>query len=262
MSIIHILNGDSTRHSFGQTGLEGDALVWHEVLSEGPLEGDISSGSFWKARSEWISKTFNESPENYQRKMLGMLSKLSEFYDEINLWFEFDLHCQVNLIGLMTYMAKKTDLSAPAIYLICPADYPGKKNFMGMGELTGAELEYLYDNIRVRLNEADFVIAGEAWDVYVTHDADKLKAYLDETVFWGNLHLLKPALEAHLERLQVNEHGLNYIEQKLLDIYNYGIKAKPEIYQRFWSTEKIYGLGDSEIDIYLNRLKEKGLITL
>lgn len=261
MSTLHILNGDSTLYSFEQTGLEGDAVVWREVLSEGPLEGDISSGNFWKARSEWIAKTFHETPANYKAKMLATLSKLNESYDEINLWFEFDLHCQVNLIGAMTYMQQKTDLSAPAIYLICPADYPGKENFMGMGELTGEELEYLYDNIRVELSEADFVTAGEAWDVYVTHDARKLKAYLDETDFWGNLHLLKPALEAHLKRLQVNEHGLNYIEQKLLDIYNYGIKTKPEIYLRFWSTEKIYGLGDAEIDIYLNRLKEKALIT-
>ncbi|HWZ15608.1 MAG TPA: DUF1835 domain-containing protein [Mucilaginibacter sp.] len=260
MNILHILNGDSTRYSFEQTGLAGDTVVWHEVLSEGPVQEDISSGSFWKARSEWISESFHETPENYQAKMLATLSTLSEPYDEINLWFEFDLHCQVNLIGAMTYMQQKTDLSAPAIYLICPADYPGKENFMGMGELTGEELEYLYDNIRVRLSETDFVIASEAWDVYVTRDVDKLKAYLAETDFWGNLHLLKPALEAHLRRLQVNEHGLNYIEQKLLEIYNYGIKTKPEIYLRFWSTEKIYGLGDAEIDIYLNRLKEKGLI--
>ncbi|MDB5131538.1 MAG: hypothetical protein JWR02_1287 [Mucilaginibacter sp.] len=261
MSILHIVNGDSTLHGFKQTGLEGDAVVWHEILSEGPLEEDISSGSFWKTRSEWITKTFHETPENYQAKMLATLSALSEPYNEINLWFEFDLHCQVNLMGAMTYMQQKTDLSAPAIYLICPADYPGKENFMGMGELTGEELEYLYDNIRTRLSEADFIIAAEAWNTYVTHDAEKLKAYLSETDFWGNLHLLKPALEAHLERLQVNENGLNYIEQKLLDIYNYGIKTKPEIYQRFWSTEKIYGLGDSEIDIYLEKLRNKKLIS-
>ncbi|MDP9048967.1 MAG: DUF1835 domain-containing protein [Bacteroidota bacterium] len=262
MNIIHILNGDATLHSFEQTGLEGETVVWREVLSEGPLEENISSGSFWTTRSEWICKTFNETTENYQQKMLDLLPALSEPFDEINLWFEFDLHCQANLLGLMSYMKQKTDLSAPAIFLICPAAYPGKENFMGLGELTGEELEYLYDNTRVQLSEIDFIIASEAWRVYVSHDAGKLKAWLNKTAFWGNLPLLKPALEAHLKRLEVNQNGLNYIEQKLLDIYNYGVKTKPEIYQRFWSTEKIYGLGDSQIDIYLNRLKEKGLITL
>jgi hypothetical protein len=262
MSILHILNGDSTLNSFEQTGLEGDILVWREVLSEGPLEENITSSNFWKNRQEWICKSFNETAEGYQEKMLNQLASLSEPYDEINLWFEFDLHCQVNLIGVMTYLKQKTDLSLPAIYLICPADFPGKENFMGMGELNGEELEYLYDNMRIQLSEVDFILAEEVWSIYVSHDVEKLKKYLKTTDFWGSLHLLKPALEAQLKRLWVNEKGLNYIEQKLLDIYNTGLKTKFEIYNAFWTTEKIYGMGDLQIDIYLNRLQEKGLISL
>ncbi|HWZ04055.1 MAG TPA: DUF1835 domain-containing protein [Mucilaginibacter sp.] len=262
MSILHILNGDSTAISFEETGLDGDILVWREVLSEGPVEEDVTSASFWRNRSEWICKGVNETPENYQHNVLDQLAKLEEAYDEINLWFEFDLHCQVNLIGVMTYLNQKTDLSSPAIYLICPADFPGKENFMGMGELSADELEYLYDNIRVQLSEMDFLLAGEAWRVYVSQNVEKLIEFLKTTEFWGNMHLLKPALEAQLKRLLVNEKGLNYIEQKLLDIYNIGLRTKHEIYGIFWKTEKIYGMGDLQIDIYLNRLQEKGLIKL
>jgi hypothetical protein len=262
MNILHVLNGDSTLCGFEQTGLDGDTMVWREVLSEGPLEENIASGSFWKNRQQWICGSFKETPEGYEEKVLDQLSKLSETYDEINLWFEFDLHCVVNLLGVMNYLEQKTDLSLPAVYLICPADFPGKENFKGMGELNGEELEYLYDNIRVQLSEVDFIIAAEAWGVYVNHDVEKLQAYLRETNFWGSMHLLKPALEAQLRRLQLNENGLNYVEQKLLDIYNYGIKTKQQIYLRFWETEKIYGMGDMEIDIYLHRLMDKKLITL
>ena len=214
MNTLHILNGDSTLFSFKETGLDGDTMVWREVLSEGPLEENISSGSFWRARSQWITQSFTETPDGYQEKMVDQLSKLTEPYDEINLWFEFDLHCQVNLLGAMNYLKQQADLSSPAIYLICPADFPGKENFMGMGELSGEELEYLYDNIRVQLSAIDFVIAAEVWAIYVSRDAEKLKEYINTTHFWGSLHLLKPALEAQLKRLQVNENGLNYVEQK------------------------------------------------
>jgi hypothetical protein len=255
MRILHILNGDSTLQSFEQTGLEGDILVWREVLSEGPLEEDISSGSFWRNREEWISQSFDETPGAYQEKMLDKLSQLGEPWDEINLWFEFDLHCQANLLGVMTYLKQKTDLSTPAIYLICPADFPGKENFMGMGELTAEELEYLYDNIRLQLSDMDFIIAAGAWNIYVSRNAEKLKEYLGQTDFWGSLHFLKPALEAQLRRLQVNKNGLNYVEQKLLDIYHSGIKTRHGIYGAFWKTEKIYGMSDLQIDIYLNKLK-------
>ncbi len=254
MNTLHILNGDSTLFSFKETGLDGDTMVWREVLSEGPLEENISSGSFWRARSQWITQSFTETPDGYQEKMVDQLSKLTEPYDEINLWFEFDLHCQVNLLGAMNYLKQQADLSSPAIYLICPADFPGKENFMGMGELSGEELEYLYDNIRVQLSAIDFVIAAEVWAIYVSRDAEKLKEYINTTHFWGSLHLLKPALEAQLKRLQVNENGLNYVEQKLLDIYNYGFKTRPEIYRKFWETEKIYGMGDMELDIYLQKI--------
>lgn len=260
MNILHILNGDATLRGFEQTGLDGGVMVWREVLSQGPLEEDISSAHFWRTREEWIGKAFKETSANYQSKMLDQLTLLSEPYDEINLWFEFDLHCQANLLGVIAYLQQKADLSAPAIYLICPNDFPGKADFRGMGELNGEELEYLYDNIREQLSAADIKIALQAWKVYVSRNAELLNEFIANTDFWGSLHYLKPALEAQLKRLQVNEQGLNYIEQKLLEIYNYGVRTKPEIYLEFWKTEKIYGMGDTEIDIYLKNLSEAGLI--
>lgn len=260
--ILHVLNGTSTLHGFEQTGLEGDTMVWHEVLSEGPIEENIASAHFWKKRSEWISKTFGENLYEYISKVEQPLSQLYEPYHEINLWFEFDLHCQANMLGVIEMLSKHTDLSEPNIFLICPDSFPGKDNFRGMGQLNGHQLEYLFDNIRVQLGEPDFVIAAEAWQAYATYTADELAQYLNQNNYWANLHLLKPALQAHLKRLRVNENGLNYVEQKLLDIYNNGVGNKYGIYQTFWREDKIYGMGDLEIDIYLKRLVEKGVMEI
>jgi hypothetical protein len=262
MNILHILNGDSTAHTFGETGLEGDVLVWREVLSEGPLIENITSGEFWRDRAEWIGDTFKEGPEGYQQSVLNELARLEEPYDEINLWFEFDLHCQVNMLGVMNYLKQKTDLSRPAIFLICPDDYPGKEDFRGMGELTADELEYLYDNIRTQLSQIDFIVAAEAWSVYVSRNAEILKNYIGQNSFWGSLHCLKPALAAQLKRIPVNEKGLNYIEQKLLGVYQNGYHTWPEILSVFWQTEKIYGMGDLEVNMYLQKLIRRGLISL
>jgi hypothetical protein len=260
--VLHILNGDATLYSFEQTGLEGDIMVWREVLSEGPLEENIASGSFWRKRSEWIGQNFDEVPGDYEEKVINQLSKLSEPYQEFNLWFEFDLHCQINMLGVILMLSKRTDLSAPAIYLISPDSYPGIADFKGMGELDESQLEYLYDNIRVQLGEPDFVIAAEAWRYYINNEAEQLNDWLNESNYWGNLHHLKKALQAHVKRLQVNETGLNHIEQTLFDIYKSGITDKTAIYQAFSQTDKIYGMGDMELDIYLNHLKDKELIDL
>lgn len=251
---LHILNGDSTLQSFEQTGIEGDVLVWREVLSEGPVEENIASGHFWKKREEWMNEP------GYDEQVLQPLSKLSEPYEEFNLWFEFDLHCQINMLGVIMLLSKHTDLSTPAIYLICPDSFPGMDNFRGMGELNEEQLEYLYDNIRVQLGEPDFFVAAEVWKIYTGRNVEKLKKYIAENTYWGNLHCLKKALEAHVKRLEVNAAGLNYIEQKLLDIYNSGTKTRQAIYNAFWQTEQIYGMGDLELDIYLERLKGMGLM--
>ena len=257
MKILHVLNGDSTLVGFKQTGLDGDIMVWREVLSEGPLEINIGGAHFWETRSEWICKTFDDNPEAYQRDMIDQLAVLSKPHDEINLWFEYDLHCQSNMLGVMNYLKQQTDLSGPAIYLICPGEFPGKPNFGGMGELNGKEQLYLYNTIRTQLSEVDFVIAAETWEMYVKHDAEHLKQYLAKTRFWGCMHWLKTALEAHLQRLLVNANGLNHIEQKLLDIYNMGITDQIGICTEFWKTDKIYGLGDLEVGLYLDKLKQK-----
>ena len=260
--ILHILNGDATLMGFEQTGLEGDIMVWREVLSEGPLEENIASGGFWKKRSDWIGKSFGEGPDDYEEKVINQLSRLNEPYKEFNLWFEFDLHCQVNMLGVIMMLSKMTDLSSPAIYLICPETYPGMDDFRGMGELNGEQLDYLYDNNRVQLGEPDFFVAAEVWKIYTNNKAAELKKYLAENNYWGNLHCLKNALQAHLKRLELNKDGLNYIEQKLLDIYHSGIHNRLGIYKAFWQDGKIYGMGDMEIDIYLNRLTQSRKIDI
>jgi hypothetical protein len=260
-SALHILNGDSTAYVFKDSGLDGDLLVWREVLSQGPLVEDISLSAFWEARSKWICGSFNETPDQYDEKVIKPLEKLNNIYDEVTLWFEFDLHCQVNMLGVLVMMLKHTDLSIPKTYLVCPNECIGVEDFRGMGQLTGGQLEGLYDN-RSQLSDWDFALALQAWKLYVSSDDAALEKWINETTFWGSLHLLKPALQAHLKRVRVNANGLNYIEQSLLDIYNSGIKTKPAIYKAFWKTEKIYGMGDLEIDIYLKALAARQLITI
>jgi hypothetical protein len=78
------------------------------------------------------------------------------------------------------------------------------------------------------------------------------------TTDFGNLCLLKPALEAHLLRFPAT--GLNYIEELLLKIINSGLSKNAEIYAKFWELAPIYGMTDFQIDYYLKKLKAKELI--
>ncbi|RFZ82794.1 DUF1835 domain-containing protein [Mucilaginibacter terrenus] len=258
---LHILNGDATLTGFNQAGIDGDVMIWREALSEGPVILNVDSAEFWQLRSDWVCSTFNETPENYHTGMIVPLEMLNEPYEEINLWFEFDLHCQVNLLAVMMLLRQQTNLSQPAVYLISPNEFPGVNNFNGMGELDGEQLDYLYDNIRLQLSDYDFTLAAEAWKLYIIGDKALLEQWLIETPFWGNMHNLKAAMQAQVQRLHVDSEGLNHIHHKLLAIYNAGYNQKGDICRQFWQTEKIYGMGDAQLDIYLQQLVDKGLIT-
>lgn len=257
-TVLHILNGDDTLTGFNDTGLDGDVLVWREVFSEGPLSETLNA-DFWTDRELWIVQAFEDAPERYQQLVLRELEKLNTPYAEINLWFEFDLHCQVNLLGVMQILKQKVDLSEKAIYLISPDSYPGMDDFRGMGQLNGEQLENVFDN-RLQLTDYDFTIAAEAWQLYIGNDAERIQQWLNDTPFWGSLHNLKPALQAHVKRLHTNEQGLTFIEAKLLHLYQNGIISKNDLYRAFWQQNVIYGMGDMELDIYFNKLKFKGLI--
>ena len=260
MAILHILNGDATLASFNETGLDGEVLVWREVFSEGPLATKLDV-DFWNAREAWVTSVFEDKPERYREMVVEPLSILNEPYDEITLWFEFDLHCQVNLLGVMQLLKQQVDLTAPDVYLVCPDSFPGIDDFRGMGQLNGEQLEDLYD-ARLHLTEYDFIIAAEAWQKYILFNADALQQWIDTTPFWGSLHLLKPALQAQVKRLQVNEQGLNYIEHTLLLLYQSGLTNPADIYEAFGKELPVYGMGNMELDIYLKRLQEKHLIKL
>ena len=42
-NILHILNGDSTAQIMEKSSLEGDVIVWREMLCDGPLQKDVGS---------------------------------------------------------------------------------------------------------------------------------------------------------------------------------------------------------------------------
>lgn len=250
---LHILNGDSTFHIFKGTGLTGDVLVWREMLSEGP----VSAQNLWETRSKWINEVYNEALIGYQEKVLNTVQKLKELdqYEELVLWFEYDLFCQINLIGILNILNQNTQL--PNIYLICPAEIEGMPDFRGLGELNSSQLLDLWPT-RVKLNKSDLEFASEAWDLYVANNPIAIETFLNRD--FGQLPLLKNALRAHLLRFPKAPKQLNHIEETLLQIINSGIRSKPAIYQAFWSKEPIYGMGDLQIDHVLDQLQAKGEI--
>jgi hypothetical protein len=194
----------------------------------------------------------------YNQKVIYEFNRLKSCpqYDEVIMWFKFDLYCQINLIFLLDFLNKR-DLGTTKISLICPDSHPKYSDFRGMGQLTPAELSELILE-RVTLDKVDLEFASLAWRTYADGDKQEMEKLLSSS--FGNLDKLKPALQAHLNRFPDEETGLNTIDELLIRITNSGITSRSEIYNEFWKTTAIYGMGDAQIDTCLKELINKNLI--
>ncbi|SMO39638.1 DUF1835 domain-containing protein [Solitalea koreensis] len=243
--MLHILNGDLLLKPFKHTHLPGEILIWRECMAEGPISTDDKQ--FWELRAKFISETYHSSPTEYSAKFLRQLHKLdhAKKYNEINLWFEFDLFCQVNM--LCTLEVIKSKKTSAAIYWVTPVQSSADDYFTGYGSLNSADLLKLFQNRR-KLSPKDLDFFSELWKAYQTEDIKKIKNLINST----DLPFVKEVFAAHLERLP--QYGKpTRIEKKLQQIIDAGITNEMEICKRFWETESIYGYGDLQVIHALNQ---------
>lgn len=261
MYTLHILNGDATAYSFRKSGIAGDTLVWREVLSEGPAPGDLSEEEFWRVRFEWLGKTYKEREEELESKVGGERAKLEQFRDfnEVVLWFEHDLVCQVNLIYLLSFFAGQP-AGSTTLSMVSINSHPEVPNFKGLGELSPEQLAKLYPGKTI-VTGNHLQTAKRAWKAYASNDPAKIEELLNTDI--TALPFLRETLQAHLQRFPSKENGLNRIEKKLLEI---GLESTPawekeKVLAKFWETEGIYGMGDVQVLGYMEDLSPDLLTT-
>ncbi|MDQ3291407.1 MAG: DUF1835 domain-containing protein [Bacteroidota bacterium] len=258
--MLHILNGDGMAKSFKQAAIPADDyLIWREILFEGPIVEHRSPVDFWQARQHYISHTYHEAPTTYVLQVTTEVKRLDTYnqHDEVVLWFEHDLLCQVNLLYLLHWFAQK-NLKNTTLSLVCIGSHPEKPDFKGLGELSPEQLAALFPQRQV-LTPADLALGDRGWQAYAAPTPESIINFLQEEDF-TNLPLLPNALRAHLTRFPSIQNGLNAIEQLLLEIITERQPANIELFVEFWNRTSLFGLGDDQIENYLKELEQANLI--
>lgn len=251
---LHILNGDGTAGGFSESNMQGDVIVWREMLCEGPVNEMSVPEAFWEERKKYLSRFGGKKAEDfYTNHVLSEIKRLraAEDYDEIILWFEFDLFCQVNLLFLLSWFHLQSESNSHEIYLVCPKDHPEIENFMGMGQLSPTQLEGLFET-RIKLGDDDLATGHQVWKAYQAKDPRILESLLSTD--FGPLDCLKNAILLHLERFPSIATGLSRIERKLLGFLEHQPQTFGEIFNKFCKEESGYGFGDLQIKKSLENL--------
>ena len=246
MATLHIVNGSGTASTFKHAQLEGEMLIWNEAMALGPVNAGISSDTFWNMRAQYFDQ--KNVHTSYAQLMGPELQKVQAPipYDSINLWFEHDYFCQINMMAVLTWLQHY--YTVPSVYLICISEFPGIENFRGLGQLEPKHFRELWPQ-RVQLNSSDLAYAKAAWEWYsAPSPLNNIEAPCP-TVFkyWPR------AMRLHLERFP-GENGLNKLQSWVLEVisqHNYSFK---QLMRHLLLNQSDWGFGDLQYQEIISNL--------
>jgi len=250
--MLHIHNGDSTAGTARAAQIPGEHLAWREALVCGPAPSGLSQDDFIKTRAQHLAQAYDVPLEKCEAELRAMHETLAGFsqHDEVVLWFEHDLFCQVQLIYLLNWFAGR-DLRHTRLSLVCINEFPGVQPFQGLGQLDEQQLHSLFP-ARSAITPGQLELAVRSWEAYSSPDARPLLALLRSDT--SALPFLHEALTRHLQRFPSTRNGLGRIENTALSLVPAGYSKFRSLFPAFSRRESAYGFGDAQLYISLEAM--------
>lgn len=252
-SLLHITNGDSSTQRLQSLKLKGDIITWREMLCEGQTLSNVGSESFWKTRFEFLNKNYKVSKSWFVEKTLKEYRSLCNHkqQDQIVLWFEYDLFCQINMLAVLSWL--KTHRRHAEISLVCSGKEDETDKLYGLNELSDEQLRKLYDN-RVVLSQNDIEYADYVWQLYCSDNPIRIENLVGFES--SNFKYLSNALKVHLRRFPSIKNGLNEVENRILRVgHEEKLATQKEFLQKILSDQGMYGFGDTQYKRMLTSMK-------
>ncbi len=253
-SFLHITNGDSTTEILQNLQVEGRIITWREMLCEGKTIKDVGSEDFWKIRFNFFKTSYKITKKffiDFTLKEYRNLCKQNQ--DEIILWFDYDLFCQINMIAVISWL--KRYRKGKKITVIQNRTTANPENLMIFSQLSNNEVLNLFNN-RITLTQDDIEYADYIWQLYCSDSPLRL-----ETVHKFNTSsafiYLTDAINTHLQRFPSIENGLSSIENTILQtVSEQSFKNKNKLINLLLKNQGIYGFGDTQYSKKIQDLKK------
>ncbi|HEV8361715.1 MAG TPA: hypothetical protein VGR28_14795 [Candidatus Thermoplasmatota archaeon] len=243
--MLHILDGAMTAHALEASAVRGERLAWPEMFAEGPAFAGAGTAEQWGQRADYLEEHFQVPRDAYVDRVRALPDQLraASKHDEVVLWFEDACwFCQANLLSLLGGPFAG-ELKPAKLSVVLSAERLGAKR-------APVELDALFA-ARAPIGEPLRALASRAWDAYASPDPTKVEALLlGDFAAWP---LLRPGLQAHLERFPSAHNGLNAIEGQLLRLLAFGPATFGQLFERLQASPamRAHGLGDTQVLHYL-----------
>lgn len=226
MKKLNILNGEALKEYFTKNMIieNEDIIAFNECLVDGDLHDNIFSEGFFSLRESFITKSFNVSSEEYKQKLIKELGPLlNNRYEEITLWFDFDMFCQINMLTILAYL-----------------DY---KRFNGLVTVNIIKQDFFYFNPNdVIEDKIELDSLGNFYSLYldilIKEDFEKLHSNLYTNLF-RQLPYLREGINLFRKYKGSNDEIIEFINERRCS-------SRKDILIGLIKSLNHYGLGDTQ----------------
>lgn len=247
---LHITNGNNLTEYLKELEYQGEFLTWQEMLCEGPTIEQIDSQQFLDLRKEFLSDYYDiEINEEELKKELDKLNHLDQF-DRIVLWFDYDLFCHINLLGIVSLLKQKK-IKLP-LFLVCSGRVKGEKDLKALWELKPEQLQKHFKN-KIELTDDDIDLINSLWRIYCGKDHNLFKPFI---VKKSSFPYLSSCLKAHLQRFPDSVTGLSTLESHTLQmIADQNVKSRRHLSGYILNFQGYYGFDTLQINKMIDQLE-------
>jgi len=238
--IYHVLPGDSLVEEFKKAGIGGEIIVCREALVVGPVDAETPF-EFWDERARFILGEYGEDEILFHERVADELEKLSDIEpeDEVNLWFEYELFCSVNMWFCLSLLAG----SGAAIFRVEPSILGKNDRWEGFGQAGPDELNRCFETRRLFV-EADIKLGADLWEAFRRRDRVRLRELSDSpsTLFPYLKEVCDAAIEKETRPAEI-----------VAEIMSEGITDFAELFPEFKRRAGVYGYGDLQVESLMLR---------
>lgn len=233
---LHITSGDIVGGTLESAELEGEILVWHDLLYEGPRRPGWPDGDLLGRRALFIEEmtagglhrgeilaTFEQ-----QYSRIGALSSDSQ----VVLWFDACLFDQSMLAHVLSCLYQRGCTSQ--VELLCIDSFPGIDNYIGLGQLDAAQLLSRYHS-RSPVSDSQFRYGMAVDRVFAERDLEKARTLSKQGE--APLKWVPAALTRWLQEEPDPGTGLGRLETLALEAVKQGCRHPWDIFNQVAAAE-------------------------
>ena len=246
---LHITNGDTAFPGIRAVQPDGDVVAWRDVLHEGPVPAGLTLSELSVVRADFLARAELGERDAILRSFSDRDNCLrrSTDFDEVVLWFEWDLYDQLQLIQILDFFAGRSeghlDETGTRLTLISIGDY--------LGRLPLERFPDLFEG-RKPVTPQMLALAREAWAAFRSEDPRSVESLVDGES--APLEFLRGALCRHLEEFPSASNGLSRSERQILEAVSQRPLSFAEVFKRTSAREERIYCGDAVMAGYIERM--------